>query len=170
MTPSSSAGQRDGVDGRRHRNSVAFPGPPLKHGDLIGAQVAAQVDELGGVACDAFDLLSGCGWFGRRVDADHPPRPPLAGETGDHAGMGRAGDTTYDDGVEEDAEFFFLLLHFVGPVRETQSAEPVIRGSGRDGVRCSAGTFDILDGVVPAVFELDAEARRVEPDIGAHDP
>ena len=64
----------------------------------------------------------------------HPSRLVLAGETGDHPGVGGARDRADDDGVEEDAQFPFLLLHLVGPVGEAQPAQPVVGPAGRDRV------------------------------------
>ena len=97
-------------------------------------------------------------------------RPVLAGEPGDHPGLGRAGHAADDDRVEEDAELALLLLDLVGPVGEAETAERVVRGAGRDGVRRAAARLHVLERRLPRVLEPDAEAGRVEAYVGAHDP
>ena len=92
------------------------------------------------------------------------------GEAGDHAGLGGAGDAADDDGVEEDPELVFLLLYLVGPVREAETAEPVVGGPGRDGVRGAARGADVLERLLPAGLEADAEARVDQAHVRAHDP
>ena len=89
---------------------------------------------------------------------------------GDHAGVRAAGHGADDDRVEEDAHLLLLLLDLVGPVGEAEAAEPVVGRARRDAVRLAAARADVVERLVPAVAEADVEARRVEPDLGPHDP
>src|SRR5699024_1272351 len=101
--------------------------------------------------------------------AGWPPGALEGGDSGEHAGMRRAGHGAHDDGVEEDAELLLLLGDLIGPVREAEAAEPVLRGSGRDRVRLPSGLLDLGQGALPARADADVESRRIETDIGAHD-
>jgi hypothetical protein len=104
------------------------------------------------------------------VDADHPPRALLAGEPGDHPGLRAAGDRAHDHRVEEDAELALLRLDLVGPAREAEAAELVVRGAGRDRVRRAARGLDVGERLLPALLEADPEPGLDEAHVGAHDP
>jgi hypothetical protein len=163
-------GRPDRVQRRLHRDAVVVPGPALEHGDLVVPQLPAQADELGGVPGDLLDLSPGLPDPGRRVDPDHPPRLFLAGEAGDHPGLGGAGDAAHDDGVEEDPQLPLLLLDLVSPVREAEAAEAVVRRAGRDRVRRAARGADVLQRLLPAALDADAEALVDQAHVRAHDP
>src|SRR5690606_32571333 len=143
---------------------------PVGH-DLLVAEIGLPPDAVGGVAGDAADLLARLRRLGRRVDADDASlwaaRVGELGESGDHACLGAARDRADDDRVEEDAEFAFLGGHFVGPVGETETAERVVGGARRNGVRRAAGFLDVADGLLPAFLEADAELGADEPDVRA---
>ena len=115
--------------------------------DVVVGQVPLDPDELGGLSCDAADLVAGLLWLGRRVDAEDAPRPAVCagerGEAGDHPGLGTAGDRAHEDGVEEDSELAFLLGELVGPAGEPETAEGMVGGAGRDRVRPPAGRLDL---------------------------
>src|SRR5699024_5083883 len=107
------------------------------------------------------------------VDADDlagsAPGGLEGGEAGDLSRVGRSRHRAHDDGVEEDAELPLLLGDLIGPVRESEASELVLRGSGRDRVRLPSGLVDLGQGVLPARADADVEARRIETDIGAHE-
>ena len=155
---------------RLHRDAVVVAGPALEHGDLVVAQVAPEPDQLGGVPGDPLHLRAGLLELGRGVDADHPARAVLAGEAGDHPGVGGAGDGADDDRVEEDAELASCCA-----TSRAQLAKP------SPPRRWSEAPAGMAYGVPPAArtsssarsqqsLDADAEAGRVEPDVGAHDP
>jgi hypothetical protein len=73
-------------------------------------------------------------------------------------------------GVEEEPQFLFLLLDLVGPVREAEAAQPVVGRARRDGVRAAPGGPDVLQRLLPAGLDADAEALVDQPDVGPHDP
>jgi hypothetical protein len=94
----------------------------------------------------------------------------LQGETGDHAGLRRAGDGTDDDRVEEHAEFPFLLRDLLRPAREAEAAERMVGCPGGNGVRLASRLLDRPQRLLPAPANPDVEAGRIEPHLGSHDP
>src|SRR5690606_20109961 len=124
--PFEAAGEADGVDGRLHGDAVEVSRPPFQQGDLVVAQVAADADELGGGAGDLLHLGPRLGGLGGGVDAEDAAGAVLAGESGDHPGLGAAGDAAHHDGVEEDAQLAFLPLYLVRPAGEPEPAERVV--------------------------------------------
>src|SRR5262245_32849469 len=46
----------------------------------------------------------------------------------------------------------------------------MVRGAGRNGVRATAGCFDLLQRLLPAVLETDAEIGTHQPHVGASEP
>ena len=84
--------------------------------------------------------------------------------------MCRAGHRAHDDRVEEEAELALLLGHLVGPAREPEPAERVVRRAGGDRVRLSTALLDGRERVLPALADPDVESSRIEPHVGAHDP
>jgi hypothetical protein len=149
-------------------------GPALEHDDLLGAQFAAESDQVGGVAGDTVDLVPGLLDGGGGVDPKQPSWSSAGflqrGESGDHSGVRGPGDRAHDDGVEEHVELLLLLGHLVGPVDEAESAEPVLGGAGGDGIGRAATCCDVVEGVLPRLADADVEPGRVEPYVGAHDP
>src|SRR5690606_7006284 len=137
-------------------------------------KLALQPDELGGVAGDAADLFAGLGRFGRRVDPDDPSlRATLVGElreAGDHPGLRAAGDRADDDGVEHHAQLALLLGDLMRPVGEAEPAERVVGSTRRDRIGLATGFLDLADGLLPAVFELDAELGLHQAHVGAGEP
>src|SRR5207244_9337187 len=87
----------------------------------------------------------------RAIDAEHGARPLLRGEPGDHARLRRPRDRADDDRVEEDLELAFLLGDLLGPAREAEPAERMIRRAGRDRVRLPAACLDRCERVLPAL-------------------
>src|SRR5699024_9772208 len=162
-----------GLDRRLLGDSVGRTCPAGADIDLGVGDLAAESDELAGGVRDPLDLrvrlLRRC----RGVDADDLAGPAPGGleggEAGDHSRVGRSRHRAHDDGVEEDAELLLLLGDLIGPAREAETAELVLRGSGRDRVRLPSGLLDLGQGVLPARADADVEARRIEADIGAHD-
>ena len=105
-----------------------------------------------------------------RVDPDDAAAARLPREARDHPGLGAPGDGAHDDRVEENAELPLLLLDLLRPLREAETAQPVVRRAGRDGVRPSAAGLDVPDRPLPAFLEPDPEPRLHEPDVRAHHP
>src|SRR3954462_9095019 len=67
--------------------------------------------------------------------------------------MGGASDPADDHCVKEDAQLLLLLLHFVGPVGEAETAKTMVGRTGREGVRYPAPCADLLQRVLPALLE-----------------
>src|ERR1700738_2884941 len=95
------AGEPDRIHSGLHGDAVVIAGPSFQDRDLLVAKGGAQPDEPGGLMSDLGDLRPGLIDPGRCVDAQHAARPVLAGEAGDHPGVGGPGDTADDDRVEE---------------------------------------------------------------------
>src|SRR3954462_11449847 len=83
--------------------------------------------------------------------------------------MGGASDPADDHCVKEDAQLLLLLLHFIGPVGEAETAKTMVGRTGRDGVRYAATCADLLQRVLPALLETNPEPCLDELDLGAHD-
>lgn len=108
----------------------------------------------------------------------------------EETGVGRAGDTADDDGVEEDAEGLLLLLNLEERFEQTASTELVQRCSGRDVVRLSkekrrvserslsisrggttylaSSVLDTLDSVSQRGLVLDGETSGGESNVSSH--
>jgi hypothetical protein len=67
-------------------------------------------------------------------------------------------------------EGLLLLGDLEGPVGESEPAEPVLGGAGRDRVGRAAAGLDLAQGVLPRVADADVEAMRVQARVGAHHP
>src|SRR5438067_4327113 len=160
----------DRLDRLRVRNAVRPRVPLVEEDDLAVLELASEADRVGGNPRDPGDLVPRLRDRRRAVDSEHGPWPLLRCEAGDHPGLRRAGDGADDDRVEEDAELALLLGHLVRPAREAEAAQRVIGRARRDGVRLPAALDHRRERLLPAGPEADVEARRVEPDVGAHDP
>src|SRR5262249_17751535 len=100
---------------------------PVVENDLGVAQLAPDVDQVGCATRDARHLLEGLLWLGRSVDPDDPAWARLRGEAGNHAGLRAPRHRAHDYRVEEHAVLALLLLDLLGPAREAEAAQPVIR-------------------------------------------
>ena len=164
----------DRVHRRLDRDAVEVSRPAFEHLDLVVADVAPDLDELGGVAGDACDLVAGLLQGGGGVDPEDPALDAgqllEGGKPGDHPGVRRARHGADDDGVEEDPEGLLLLGDLERPVGEPQSAVLVLGGSGRDRIGGAAGLLDFAQGVFPRVADTDVEAGGVEATVRAHHP
>jgi hypothetical protein len=167
-------GEPHRVEGRAVRDAVAAGVVALVEVDVVVGQLPLDADELGGLPCDAADLVAGLCRRGRRVDAEDTPRPAVRagerGEASDHPGLGAAGDRAHEDGVEVDSELTFLFGELVGPVGEPETAEGMVGGAGRDRVRPPAGRFDLPQHLLPAFLEADPEPGAHQPDVGTGEP
>ena len=69
--------------------------------------------------------------------------------------------------VEAEAEILLLRPHLLGEPDEAEAAEFVVGGAGGDGVGLAALPAHILEGVLPALLEADAEALIDQLDLRA---
>src|SRR3984893_10257754 len=159
----------DRVDGTLVRDPVGSGVVAVVKDDLVLAEVSADVDEGCGLASDSRYLIPGLRGLRRAVDAKHTPRLGLRGEPRDHAGLGAARDTAYDDGVEEDAQLPLLLFNLLRPSTAAEATERMIRSTGGEGIGPTAGSRDLSKSLVPTLLEPDPESRTDQPDIGAED-
>ena len=107
--------------------------PLVEQDDLVVAKRAGPIASLV-LRAIASNLIPRLGDGGRAVHAEHRPRALLQRETGDHAGLRRAGDRADDDRVEEDL-VPLLLRDFLRPAREAEPAQRMVGCTGRNGVR-----------------------------------
>ena len=144
--------------------------PFVEEHDLVVGELATEPDRLRRAARDPRDLLPRLPDCRRAVDPDDVAWPLLAGEAGDHPGLGRAGHRADDDRVEEDAQLGLLGRDLVGPAGEPVTAERMVGCARGDRVRLPARLLHGFECLLPAPPEADVEACLREPDVGAHDP
>src|SRR5262249_57269994 len=104
------------------------------------------------------------------VTPDAPPGATTGGQPHNHPRLRPPRHRAHDDRVEEHAVLTLLLLDLLGPAREAEAAQPVIRRAGRDRVRTAAGRLDVGDGPFPALLEADPEAGLDQSHVRAQDP